>query len=172
MRVYTKAMRRLFTHKKVFLMLGIALLLIGVGIGTLMYLRQQERNSYPDRFPYSCSKVETISPTCAVIEDLGKLKVSRRPEVLDLVKKFGSKGVQIKALEFERIQDKAFLKQLLGKNYVELGCIIVAQYSGGENVYLDDDKLEVIKQLDGREFHDWLAGASAENRKLYFDSLH
>lgn len=151
------------TNKKIiYIAIAVSLLILG----TTLYLyknKQSEKAQFPQEYPYSCDYPTNIGtgPTgCGVIEDKGKVIVAQRPEVKQLVSKYGRKGVIITALAFSQIQDKAFLKSLLAEHYIELGCIIYVSYPGGQTVYLDDDRLDVIKQLDGQVFTQWLKTAS------------
>lgn len=139
----------------------------------LVFNKQQEKRveHYPQDFPYSC---ESANPPigCVQIEDAGKVKVAQREEVKSLVKQYGRKGVIIKALEFEDVNDKNFLKRLLGDNYIELGCIIYVEYPGGQYVYLENEELEVINRLEGYQFDSWLLSASKEDREKFYSNLH
>lgn len=122
---------------------------------------------YPERYPYTCTE-----PGCLIIEDEGKVLVAKRPEVMNLVKTYGRKGVIIEALEYEDIQDKEFVKRLLGENYVELGCIIVVSFPKGQYYYMENDELEVINQLDSKMFNEWLKNSSAEDVNKFYENLH
>lgn len=154
--------------------------LAGLLVAYKQYEQRKNTDLYPQDYPYSCTDVspnqssESISkiPPCAMIEDKGKVIVANRPEVKQLVQKYGRKGVVVQALEFADIQDKDFLKHILGEHYTELGCIIYVTYPGGQNVYLEDEKLGVISQLDGQVFAKWLQTASDQDIARFNKNLH
>ncbi len=144
-------------------------------LAVLVYKKHQEKvvQDYPQGYPYSCGlEVSTKPVPCGVKEDEGKVKVAQRQEVKDLVRQYGRKGVVIRALEFKDVNDQEFMKRLLGANYVEVGCIIYVTYPGGQYVYLEDDRLNVINRLDGSQFNNWLQSASKEDREKFFSHLH
>lgn len=156
-----------------FLVVLVIVLIESIILIALAVNKQQEKQveNYPDQYPYTCN-LNNSEPGCAVIEDAGKVKVAQRDEVKSLVRQYGRKGVIIRALEFEDVNDKDFLKRLLGDNYVELGCIIYVEYPSGQYVYLEDEKLDVISRLDGSQFEQWLQSASKEDREKFYSNLH
>ena len=144
-------------------------------------IRERSYTDYPSEYPYSCNingeykdlkENPGQSYSCPVTEDEGKVKVANRVEVKNLVRQYGRKGVTIQALEFKDIQDKEFLKRLLCNNYTELGCIILVSYPGGQNVYLENDELEVINKLDGTIFAQWLRSATPEDFEKFYSNVH
>ncbi len=152
-------------------MLITVLIEIAILVVLVLNKNQEKRlENYPQDFPYSCQSTNPPG-VCVQIEDEGKVKVAQREEIKALVRQYGRKGVIIRALEFEDVNDKDFLKRLLGPNYIELGCIIYVEYPGGQYVYLEDEELEVINRLKGSQFDDWMASASKEDRKKFYSNL-
>jgi len=169
---------KLTNNKIIFTAIAISLLIFGTTLAFYINKQSDRRKAveqFPQDYPYTCPPPPLTNfdseeggryvegQGCSYIEDKGKVIVANRPEVKQLVSQYGRKGVIIKALEFSEVKDKTFLKSLLGENYVELGCIIYVSYPGGQLVYLEDDKLDVIKRLDGQLFAQWLKTASQQD---------
>lgn len=175
----TNVKTKLPKNKKIIIIVSLAIvLLVVLGLSVYVYKKIEQRKAlqeYPENYPYTCNSVEQGSRdklSCAVIEDKGKVIVANRPEVKQLVRTYGRKGVIIKALEFADIKDKDFLKRLLGDHYSELGCIIYVSYPGGQQVYLENEKLAVFEQLDSRVFTQWLHSASEQDIERFNNNLH
>jgi len=166
----TKNKFKLTNNKFIFIAVAVSLLMFGTTLAFYINKQSDRRKAveqFPQDYPYTCVNPSSLDGEsiirCGVIEDKGKVIVANRPEVKQLVSQYGRKGVIIKALEFSEVKDKTFLKSLLGEHYIELGCIIYVSYPGGQLVYLEDDKLDVIKQLDGQLFAQWLKTASQQD---------
>ncbi len=170
-----RQLKNLVSRRTLFVLLLVIVVATGAAYAYHRHTAQSSLKKYPQGYPYSCNfNLRTVDGPviCDATEDEGKVKLAQRPEVEALVGKFGRKGVIIRALEFQDVQDKAFLKGLLGDNYVELGCIIEVAYPDGRYVYLENDKLDVIQRLDGAQFDQWLRAAPADDVQKYYRHLH
>ncbi len=148
----------------------ILVFVLAVTLAAMAYYRQNRNNQYPKDYPYTCHS-GPLGP-CDRTEDKGKVQVAQRSEVKQLVQTYGRKGVIIRALEYQDIKDKEYVKRLLGSNYMDLGCIILVDYPGGRKVYLEDDKLHVIRQLDGSSFNEMLRTATEADVQKFYNSLN
>src|SRR4051812_19345924 len=103
------------------ILLPLCVLIVIVVAGLLIWKHYRDQNlysHYPSGYPWTCEQIlkqrGTVIgvPGCDRTEDAGKVIVSWRPEVKDLVKKYGSSKVTVNALETELIKDKAYVYRL------------------------------------------------------------
>lgn len=134
-----------------------------------------------DYIPIDKDEARLFCYSNAAIENEGKISVLQRPEVLEMIRPYAYHDVSVKALEFERVKgfvsDQSFAQWLAEYQERgdlrdrEIGCIIVVETPGLKKVYFEDEKLEVLEELDYAVFEHYLTSVNAADRQLFLDKL-
>src|SRR3989344_5337789 len=107
-----------------------------------------------------------------VIEEKGKVNVSKTPEVQALIQKYGKDHVYLSALEIEHVKHAAFIEQLYPNLAEETGCVIIAYASGEGYVYRQDKELNIVGKETLAEFMERTKNIDREFMSKFYLSLH
>lgn len=127
----------------------------------------------PSNYPFMDDCDRELGRPCIMIEDKGKLKVTKRSEVLALYKKYGRKQVLIDAVDIDKVKDKDFIAQMGLDSVGGIGCIIVVRAGSEGYVYLEDvNELNIIHSETLLQFQDRTRQVNPAIIKSFYSSLH